>query len=82
MGFSRFATNFSASAIIGITCAAYISGIDIYNYEWVGVVAMVFFVIFLAGVVRRSQVYTIADYLDQRYDVRIKTIKSIFVIFA
>ncbi|NNE57777.1 MAG: sodium/solute symporter, partial [Hellea sp.] len=32
-------------------------------------------------VIRRSQVYTIADYLDQRYDARIKTIYSIFVIF-
>ncbi len=81
IGFSLFATNFSASAIIGLTGAAYLTGIAIYNYEWVGILAMVFFAFVLAKVVRNSQVYTIADYLTQRYDARIKTAYSVFIIF-
>ena len=81
IGFSLFATNFSASAIIGLTGAAYLTGIAIYNYEWVGILAMVFFALVLANVVRGSQVYTIAEYLSQRYDKRVKTAYSAFIIF-
>lgn len=81
IGFSLFATNFSASAIVGLTGAAYITGIAIYNYEWVGILAMVFFALVLVGVVRRSEVYTIAEFLDRRYDGRIKAIYTVFIIF-
>lgn len=80
IGFSLFATNFSASGLIGITGAAYVIGIAIYNYEWVGVIAMVFFALMMVGVVRGSRVYTIAQYLTERYDERVKTIYSVFII--
>ena len=80
IGFSLFATNFSASALIGITGAAYVIGIAIYNYEWVGILAMAFFAIVMVGVVRGSRIYTIAEYLTERYDERIKTYYSIFII--
>lgn len=81
IGFSLFATNFSASAIIGLTGAAYLTGIAIYNYEWVGILAMIFFALVLVGVVRNSQVYTIAEYLSRRYDERVKVLYSAFIIF-
>ncbi len=81
IGFSLFATNFSASAIIGLTGAAYITGIAIYNYEWIGIIAIIFFALFLVGVVRGSQVYTIAQFLDERYDKRIKYLYSLFLLF-
>ncbi len=81
IGFSLFATNFSASAIIGLTGAAYLTGIAIYNYEWVGILAMVVFALVLVGVVRGSRVYTISEYLSRRYDDRIKTLYSAFIIF-
>ena len=81
IGFSLFATNFSASAIIGLTGAAYLTGIAIYNYEWVGVLAMIFFALILVHVVRGSQVYTIAEYLELRYDKRVKSFYSAFIIF-
>ncbi len=80
IGFSLFATNFSASALIGLTGAAYITGIAIYNYEWVGILALIFFALVLVGVVRGSQVYTISEYLTKRYDERVKTLYSAFII--
>lgn len=80
IGFSLFATNFSASGLIGITGAAYVIGIAIYNYEWVGIMAMVFFALVMVGVVRGSRVYTIAQYLTERYDERVKTLYSVFII--
>jgi SSS family solute:Na+ symporter len=80
IGFSLFATNFSASALIGITGAAYVIGIAIYNYEWVGIVALAVFAVFMVGVVRGSNIYTIAEYLTERYDARVKVIYSVFII--
>lgn len=81
IGFSLFATNFSASALIGLTGAAYLTGIAIYNYEWVGILALVFFALVLVRVVRGSQVYTLSEYLERRYDARIKVLYSVFIIF-
>ncbi len=81
IGFSLFATNFSASALIGLTGAAYITGIAIYNYEWVGILALIFFALVLVGVVRGSRVYTISEYLMERYDGRVKILYSAFIIF-
>ena len=81
IGFSLFATNFSASALIGLTGAAYLTGIAIYNYEWVGILALVFFALVLVRVVRGTQVYTISEYLERRYDSRIKILYSAFIIF-
>ena len=81
IGFSLFATNFSASALIGLTGAAYLTGIAIYNYEWVGILALVFFAIVLVSVVRGSQVFTLSEYLERRYDTRIKVLYSVFIIF-
>lgn len=81
IGLSLFATNFSASAIVGITGAAYQFGVAIYNYEWVGIVAIVIFALFLVGVIRKTKVYTIAEYLNRRYDSRVKTIYSFLIIF-
>lgn len=81
IGFSLFATNFSASALIGITGAAYAIGIAIYNYEWVGIIAMILFALVMVRVIRGSRVYTIAQYLGERFDDRVKTLYTIFVIF-
>ena len=81
IGISLFATNFSAAAIIGLTGAAYLTGIAIYNYEWVGIIAMVVFAMVLAGALRRSQVYTISQYLEERFGRTVKIAYSAFVIF-
>lgn len=81
IGFSLFATNFSAAAIIGLTGAAYLTGIAIYNYEWVGILAMVFFALVLVRSVRNSRVFTIAGYLEERYDERVKVAYSVFILF-
>ena len=81
IGFSLFATNFSAAAIIGLTGAAYLTGIAIYNYEWVGIIAMVVFALVLASALRRSHVFTISQYLEERYGQIIKIAYSAFIIF-
>jgi len=81
IGLSLFATNFSASAIIGLTGAAYLTGIAIYNYEWVGILVMVFFAFMLSGPVRRGSFYSIAQFLEERFGTRIKIIYSALILF-
>ena len=81
IGLSLFATNFSASAIIGLTGAAYLTGIAIYNYEWVGILVMVFFAFILSGPVRRGSFYSIAQFLEERFGTRIKIIYSALILF-
>lgn len=81
IGFALFATNFSAAAIVGLTGAAYVTGVAIYNYEWVGIIAMVFFAMVLVRSVRARQIYTISQFLEERYGPRIKLFYSVFVIF-
>ena len=48
IGFSLFASNVSSSTLVGLSSAAFSSGISVYNYEWmaalvVGHLAAVFF---------------------------------------
>lgn len=81
IGLSLFSTNFSASAVIGITGAAYLTGIAIYNYEWVGVFALIFFIFFLVKVLRRCGIFTIAEYISRRYDRRMMMLHSLFLSF-
>lgn len=80
IGFSLFTANFSASAIIGLTGAAYATGIAIYNYEWLGILALIFFALVLVSVIRGRGVYTIAQYLGERYDDRVKIFFSVFTL--
>ena len=81
IGASLFATNFSASALVGITGAAYLTGIAIYNYEWIGILALIFMAIVLYKMLLGSGVFTISEYLKKRYDHRVMIFYSIFMIF-
>ena len=69
IGLSLFGSNMSSTAIIGMSGAAYIFGISIYNYEWSAVPIIVFFCIFLIPFILRSRVYTMPEYLELRYGV-------------
>ena len=72
---------FSASALIGITGAAYLTGVAIYNYEWVGIFALIFMALVLVKVLRGSRIFTVAEFLARRYDQRSMVIYSIFLVF-
>lgn len=81
IGASLFATNFSASALVGITGAAYLTGIAIYNYEWIGILALIFMALVLYKMLLGSGVFTISEYLSKRYDHRVMIFYSVFMIF-
>ena len=81
IGASLFASNISSSSFIGLTGDAYRSGISVFNYEWFAVVALVVFVVVFLPLYLRAQVYTLPEYLERRFDSRIRlTVSGIAIV--
>lgn len=61
IGLSLFASNISSTTLIGLSGAAYSSGIAVANYEWMAAVVMVFAAIFLIPVYLRNHCRTVPE---------------------
>lgn len=72
IGFSLFATNMSGASFVGMAGAGYGNGISVYSYEWMAAVILVFFVIFLLPFYLRSGVFTMPEFLERRFDRRLR----------
>lgn len=72
IGLALFASNISSTAIIGLAGAAYALGISVYDYEWSAALVLVFFCLFLLPPVLASRVYTMPEFLERRYDRRVR----------
>ena len=70
VGISLFAANISSTTLVGLAGDAYSVGISVYNYEWSAGITLIFFSIFFLPFYLRSQVYTMPEFLERRYDVR------------
>lgn len=70
IGISMFSANISSNSLIAITGGAYKGGIVFFNYEWVASVVLAFFCVFILPFYLKSQVYTMPEYFEKRYDVR------------
>lgn len=70
IGLSLFASNVSSSTFIGLSSAAFSSGISVFNYEWMAAVVLVLFLIFLLPFYLKSSVYTLPEFLEKRFDHR------------
>lgn len=72
IGLALFASNISSTAIIGLAGAAYALGVSVYDYEWSAALILVFFCLFLLPSVLASRVYTMPEFLERRYDRRVR----------
>lgn len=81
IGLALFASNISSTALIGLAGAAYALGISVYDYEWSAVVVLVFFCLFLLPTVLSSRVYTMPEFLERRYDHRIRLYFAALTLF-
>jgi SSS family solute:Na+ symporter len=81
IGLALFASNMSSTALVGLAGGAYSLGISVYNYEWTAVVILVFFCIFLLPAVIRSQTYTMPEFLERRYDRRVRLHFALLTLF-
>jgi SSS family solute:Na+ symporter len=72
IGLALFASNISSTAVVGLAGAAYVMGISVYDYEWSAGVVLVFYCVFLLPFILRSRIYTMPEFLERRYDRRVR----------
>ena len=70
VGISLFAANISSSTLVGLAGDAYKTNTQVFNYEWLAAVVLVFFAIFFLPFYLKSKVYTMPEFMERRYDVR------------
>lgn len=81
IGLALIASNISSTALVGLAGAAFGLGISVYNYEWVAIVVLVFFCVFLLPQLLRSRVFTMPEFLERRYDARARTWFTLLTLF-
>ena len=70
IGLAVIGSNFSPSALIGITGSAYALGISVYNYDWVATITLVVFALWLLPLLLAHRIYTVPEYFERRFDRR------------
>jgi SSS family solute:Na+ symporter len=81
IGLALLASNMSSTALVGLAGGAYAMGISVYDYEWSAVVILVFFCLFLLPSIIRSQSYTMPEFLELRYDGRVRLHFALLALF-
>lgn len=76
IGFSLFASNISSTTLIGLSGAAYTSGIAVSNYEWLSGLPLIIMAAIFIPVYLNARITTVPEFLELRYDVRSRKIFS------
>lgn len=78
IGASLIAANISAEQIIGMSGSAYVLGIAIASYEWMAALTLLIVGKYLLPVFLKHGIYTMPQFLERRYDSRVRTLLAIF----
>jgi len=78
IGASLIAANISAEQIIGMSGSAFVMGIAIASYEWMSALTLVIVGKYLLPVFLKHRIYTMPQFLEQRYDSRVRMVLAIF----
>jgi len=81
IGFSLFASNISSTTLVGLAGDAYSTGISVFNYEWMAAIVLVFFSIFILPFYIKSRIFTIPEFLEKRYNGKIRSYFSVLTLF-
>ncbi len=78
IGASLIAANISAEQIIGMSGSAFVMGIAIGAYEWMAAITLIIVGKYLLPVFLEHRIYTMPQFLERRFDARVKTILGLF----
>ena len=78
IGASLIAANISAEQIIGMSGSGYAIGLAIASYEWMAAITLILVGKYLLPVFLKTGIYTMPQFLEQRYDHRVKTVMASF----
>tara|TARA_R110002073_G_scaffold335924_1_gene529505 strand:+ start:7371 stop:8933 length:1563 start_codon:yes stop_codon:yes gene_type:complete len=78
IGASLIAANISAEQIIGMSGSGYAIGLAIASYEWMAAITLIIVGKYFLPIFLKNGIYTMPQFLEQRYDHRVRTIMAIF----
>lgn len=77
IGASLIAANISAEQIIGVSGSAWVMGIAISAWEWMAAITLVVVAKWLLPVFLKHKIYTMPQFLEQRFDSRVRNVMAI-----
>ncbi|MBK8947040.1 MAG: sodium/sugar symporter [Ignavibacteriae bacterium] len=81
IGSSLIAANISAEQIIGMSGSGFAGGLAIASYEWMAAITLLIVGKFFLPIFIEKKIYTIPEFIEQRFNTTLKTILAIFWIF-
>lgn len=78
IGASLIAANISAEQIIGMSGSGYAIGLAIASYEWMAALTLLIVGKWFLPVFLRNGIYTMPQFLEERYGTRIRTLMAVF----
>ena len=82
IGLSLFASNISSSTLIGLSGAAYSTGVVQSVYEWLSGIPLIIAAVIFIPLYLRARITTIPEFLEMRFDRRSRSFFSIVTIFT
>jgi solute:Na+ symporter, SSS family len=78
IGASLIASNISAEQFIGMGGSGFALGLGIASYEWMAAITLIIVAVFFMPLYLQNKIYTMPQFLRQRYDERVSTIMAVF----
>lgn len=78
IGASLIAANISAEQIIGMSGSGYAIGLAIASYEWMAALTLLIVGKYFLPVFLKNRIYTMPQFLEQRYGTNIRTLMAVF----
>src|SRR6187402_3066666 len=78
IGASLIASNISAEHFIGMSGSGFALGLAISTYEWMSAATLIIVAIFFIPMYLKNRIYTMPQFLLQRYNATVSTIMAIF----
>ncbi len=78
IGASLIASNISAEQFIGMSGSGFKMGLAIATYEWMAAASLLIVAVFFIPVYLRNKVYTMPQFLNQRYNGTVAMIMAVF----
>jgi solute:Na+ symporter, SSS family len=82
VGLSVMATQLSAITLVGTTGQAYADGMRFIQFYYGLPLAMIILCVTVVPFFHRAKVYTAYEYLEKRFDVRVRTLTSFFFLIS
>jgi SSS family solute:Na+ symporter len=78
IGASLIASNISAEQFIGMSGSGFKMGLAIATYEWMAALTLIIVAVFFMPVYLKNKIFTMPQYLKQRYNGNVAMIMAVF----